>query len=474
MDRYKTLLSNTIIFGIGIFGSKLLVFLLMPLYTRVLTTADYGIVDLLVQTSNLLIPVVSAGISNAVIRFGLDKSVRKRDVFSTGLLTILCGFSLFLLLFPFADKIPFLSEHTIFIYLYVLTSCLRGLCSQFTKSLGLVRLYAFDSILSTLTIILFNILFLLVFKWGVMGYILSTILSDFLSSLFLFFTVRLYKFVHLTKIRKKTARAMLRYSIPLIPTTIFWWVTNVSDRYLVTYMLGSEANGLYAVSYKIPTIVILISGIFIDAWQISAVSETNRLERERFFTKVFSVYQAIVFLTASGLIAFCKVITKILVSEAFYPSWEYIPFLVMSTVFSCFVTFLGTVYMVEKCSSMTLVTTIIGAVINLALNIKYIPVFGVTGAAFATFFSYFMVFVIRAVDTRRFLRIRFNIMRLTVNLLLITLQSIVVMASPPHWIVMQTVLVAMMVAVNFKDILASFYKLAGKYLRRRKRRKPRR
>lgn len=130
--------------------------------------------------------------------------------------------------------------------------------------------------------------------------------------------------------------------------------------------------------------------------------------------------------------------------------------------------------MVEKCSSMTLVTTIIGAVINLALNIKYIPVFGVTGAAFATFFSYFMVFVIRAVDTRRFLRIRFNIMRLTVNLLLITLQSIVVMASPPHWIVMQTVLVAMMVAVNFKDILASFYKLAGKYLRRRKRRKPRR
>lgn len=440
----------------------------MPLYTRVLSTADYGIVDLLVQTSNLLIPIVSAGISNAVIRFGLDKSVRKRDVFSTGLLTILCGFSLFLLLLPFADKIPFLSDHTLFIYLYVLTSCLRGLCSQFTKSLGLVRLYAFDSIFSTSTIIIFNILFLLVFKWGVMGYILSTILSDFLSSVFLFFTARLHKFVHLTKIRKKTAKAMLRYSIPLIPTTIFWWITNVSDRYLVTYMLGSEANGLYAVSYKIPTIVILISGIFIDAWQISAVSETNRLERERFFTKVFSVYQAIVFLTASSLIAFCKVITKILVSEAFYPSWQYIPFLVMSTVFSCFVTFLGTVYMVEKCSCMTLITTVIGAIINLVLNIKYIPTHGVTGAAFATFFSYFMVFVIRAIDTRRFLKINFNVLRLTVNLALITLQSIVIMDSSPYWIPIQAVLVFLMVIINFKDIMASIYKLLGKYLHRRR------
>ncbi|MBR5485765.1 MAG: oligosaccharide flippase family protein [Oscillospiraceae bacterium] len=442
----------------------------MPLYTRVLTTADYGIVDLIVQTANLLIPVVSAGISNSVIRFGLDRSVRKSDVFSTGLRTVFTGFLIFLLLYPFSDKLPFLSEHTLLIYLYVLASCLRGICSQFTKSLGLVRLYAFDGIFSTFMVVAFNITFLVGLGWGITGYILSTILSDFLSSCFLFSTARLYKFVKLNGIKKSTRRAMLRYSVPLIPTTIFWWITNVSDRYLVSYMLGSDANGLYAVSYKIPTIVILISGIFIDAWQISAVSETDRYERERFFTKVFGVYQSIVFLTSSGLIAFCKLITMILVSEAFYPSWQYIPFLVMSTAFSCFVTFLGTVYMVEKCSVMNLATTIIGAVINLILNIKLIPVYGVTGAAFATFFSYFAVFFIRAVDTRRFLKIDFNVLKLSANLFIITVQSIVIMASPPRWILMQAALVSLMFLLNFRDIMLSVYKLLGKFLGRKNRR----
>ncbi|MEG1869859.1 MAG: oligosaccharide flippase family protein, partial [Oscillospiraceae bacterium] len=100
MDKYSKLLSNTFIFAIGTLSSKVLVFLLMPLYTRVLTSADYGVVDLIVQTSNLLIPIVSVGISNAVIRFGLDKSIRKSEVFSTGLLTVICGFSIFLLMIP--------------------------------------------------------------------------------------------------------------------------------------------------------------------------------------------------------------------------------------------------------------------------------------------------------------------------------------------------------------------------------------
>jgi O-antigen/teichoic acid export membrane protein len=186
---------------------------------------------------------------------------------------------------------------------------------------------------------------------------------------------------------------MLKFSLPLIPTVVFWWVTNVSSRYIVGYMLGSDANGLYAVSYKIPTIIILFSGIFIEAWQMSAVTEEQN--REAFFTKVFAAYQAVVFLAASALIVLSKIITTILVAPSFFESWRYIPFLVMSTTFSCFVTFLGSVYMVEKKSIISLVTTLVGAVINVMLNLLLIPVVGVNGAAFAMFASYFVVFILR-------------------------------------------------------------------------------
>lgn len=83
MNKYRNLISNTFIFAIGTFSSKVLVFLLMPLYTKVLSEAQYGTVDLMVQVGNFLLPLVSCGIVNGIIRFGLDKYYKKRDVFTT-------------------------------------------------------------------------------------------------------------------------------------------------------------------------------------------------------------------------------------------------------------------------------------------------------------------------------------------------------------------------------------------------------
>jgi len=202
-----------------------------------------------------------------------------------------------------------------------------------------VKLYAFDGVISTITIIIFNVLFLVIFKLGITGYVLAIVMSDMLSTLFLFWSAKLYRYVRIKNINKEVAISMIKYSIPLIPATIFWWITNVSNRFIVAYVLGSEANGIYAVSYKIPTIIVLISNVFMDAWQMSAVTEEDKLSREKFFSKVFKIYQSVLFLSASGIILFSKVVTKVLVSDAFYLSWKYIPFLVMATTFSCLVTF---------------------------------------------------------------------------------------------------------------------------------------
>ncbi len=363
MDKYKRLASNTLIFGIGTFSSKLLVFLLMPLYTRILTNADFGVADLIIQTANLIIPVASLGITNAIIRFGLDKSVRKSDVFSTGLITVVAGFCIFLAAWPLLKMVRYISDYTALIYIFVFMSSLRSLCSQFVRAKQYVKLYAMDGVFSTVMVIVFNVLFLVVFRLGIVGYVMAIVVSDFISSLFLFFVAGLWRYIKIKNISKKVSSAMLKFSLPLIPTVVFWWVTNVSSRYIVGYMLGSDANGLYAVSYKIPTIIILFSGIFIEAWQMSAVTEEQN--SDAFFTKVFAAYQAVVFLAASALIVLSKIITTILVAPSFFESWRYIPFLVMSTTFSCFVTFLGSVYMVEKKSIISLVTTLVGAVIML-------------------------------------------------------------------------------------------------------------
>ena len=184
-DRYKKLFSNTLILGIGTFSSKVLTFLLMPLYTSFLTNGEYGIVDLLVQAANLLIPVVSLGMNTAVLRFGMDGETDRRTVLSTGLAVDLIGFGVFLLFAPLISMIPTLSAYTGWIYVFVLSSMLHYLFAYFVKTLQKVRLFAVCSVIGTAITLLLDVLFLAVWKIGVIGYLLAIILSDVICTLLL-------------------------------------------------------------------------------------------------------------------------------------------------------------------------------------------------------------------------------------------------------------------------------------------------
>lgn len=461
MDKYKKLLSNTVIFAVGTFSSKLLVFLMMPFYTRILTQEEYGIVDLITQTGNLLFPLVTLGIVSGVVRFGLDSSYRKNDVFSTGLKTILIGLVVLLGLLPLLSLTNFLDGHLILVYLFVMMSAMRGLCSQFVRAKGYVRLYAFDGILSTATNITFNILFLAAFKWGITGYILATVCSDALSAIFLFFRARLFRFVKFRKINKETSRLMLKYSVPLIPNNMFWWITNVSDRYIVAAVCGAAENGLYAVSYKIPTIVVLVSNIFMDAWQVSAVSDMKPKARARFFTNIFRNFSAVIFVACSGLILLAKPFNWLLVSQEFYVSWKFIPYLIMSMAFQCFATFLGSIYMVERKSVLSFLTTALGAVLNIVLNLILIPKYGALGAAFATFLSYFCVFIVRMIDTSRFIKIRVKYSAFILSSVILLVQSLILINEVKLWVLWEIILVLCMIAVNMGAMIKRAVKVFG-------------
>ena len=194
-----------------------------------------------------------------------------------------------------------------------------------------------------------------------------------------------------------------------------------------------------------------MSNIFMDAWQMSAVSDSPD-KRASFFTRVFLFYQSLICTAASGLILFSKVITMILVSDSFYESWKYIPLLLLSTIFSCMSTFLGSVYMVEKKSMLNFITTGIGAVINVVLNFLFIPIFGVNGAAFATFLSYFVVFVLRVIDTRRFIPMHFHPMRLTFNTLVLLAQAFIMIFEVKGWIFFELILTVLMVVANMSAL----------------------
>ncbi|MEG2175131.1 MAG: polysaccharide biosynthesis C-terminal domain-containing protein [Oscillospiraceae bacterium] len=464
-NRYEKLLGNTLIFAIGSFSSKALVLLMMSFYTRTLTDMQFGAAELITTTSNLLTPFVMLSINEAIIRFGMDRTVKKTEVLSIGLSVVLMGFAVFCLFCPLMLQFEMISSYTLLIYLYVLAAALKSVVAQFVRSSGAVRLYAFDGFISTATTILFNILFLAICHLGMIGYVLSIILSNVLSVIFLFFTARLPRLVNLWHINKPLRREMLRYAIPLIPTTMFWWITTACDRYIIIYYYGEAANGLYSAAHKLPAVLTLVSAVFYQAWQISAISESGQGNRSRhFYSQVYDYYTTLLFVAASGIIMLCRPVISIWLGEAFRASWEYVPFLTIAEVISTLVTFLGSFYMVSKRNATVPLAIAVGAVANLVLNFLFVPDYGAKGAALATVFSYMLAFVVRAFDVRRFVDIDLRPLPSALSLLILMMQAWLLLnpnVAHPFWA--QIMMFAVMLLFNLRPLLRLCFALLDRF-----------
>ena len=455
-NRYKQLFSFTLILGIGTVISKLMTYVVLtPLYTHYLTTDEFGIVELVVQTANMLMPLVSLGINQAVLRFGMDGETDRGSVLTAGLAVNLLGFLIFLLFYPLVRLIPAFGEYALLVYIFIFCSITHYLFAYCIKSMHRAKLFTICVIIGTAITVLLDVLFLAVWDMGIVGYILAIALSDLTCSIILIISGKLYKLIRFDKLKKSVTGAMLRYSIPLIPNSALWWITDYSDRYMVTLYVSESANGLYSLAYRLPNMLIMVCGIFMDAWQMSVLSEKSRLERQKFFTNVFAMYQSIIFVGASALIVGAKLVTRIIASDAFYDSWQYIPTLVIATAMSCFVTFLGTIYVVEKQSKSSLVTTVVGTIANLIGNFILIPRMGAHGAALATAGSYGLVVLLRAFHTRRFIPIGWNLPRFSLNMLLVVAQCFIMIFEAPYWEYIAPALFVAVLAINFRLLLGS-------------------
>ena len=429
-SKYELLINNTLLISIGTFGSKILTFLMTRFYTEALTPSDYGEADLIIQTANLLIPLVSAGIADGVFRFVLETddehTAKRKSIFSAGFYTISAGTAILAALSSFISIPGFLSEYKWLLIWFISASCYHSLCAQFIRGEGKTRLFAYQGVLNTVLVIVFSILFLSVFEAGTRGYIISIALADSICALYLAAGQKLWRLMDI-HLKPGMWRKMMRYSLPLVPAALFWWITSVSDRYMITWFLGSGANGIYTVASKIPAIITLISGMFLEAWQFSAVRESRGSRRSyiSFYTNIWSMFLTIMFIGGSIIIAFSPAAIRLLAASEYYSAAEYLPILTAAAILSSLVSFMGSVYIVTKRSSLSFLTTAAGAVFNIILNFLLIPThLGIYGAAIATLCSYLLSFLIRIISIRNILPFRIYGGRLLMSILIIAVQII--------------------------------------------------
>lgn len=405
-QRNKYLLKNTVIFSIGNFGTKIISFFLVPLYTNILTTREYGTVDLIYTIGMVLVPLLTLNIGESIMRFALDKDADCDKIMSTGITILIFGAIIGLLILPIANLFENVSDYSIYIYLYTLTLAFSQIFLCYLRGKEFLLKYSIGNIIQSLTIAIFNIIFLIGMKKGIEGYLMAYILANVCTGLYGFWAGKINLVIKKYSIDIELSKNMIKYSVVLIPNSFMWWIMNSSDRMMVSAMISVTANGVYAVAYKIPTLLSTITTIFNQAWSYSAIREDESEDKEEYNNRVYDNLVTIVIVVATGLLMIMKPFLSVYVGKEYYAAWHYVPYLIVGFVFMTLGSFIATSYTVHKDSMGFLISGTVGAIINLILNFILIPMMGVSGAAFATCISYFGVFVYRIKDTQKYIKLR--------------------------------------------------------------------
>lgn len=397
MSKYKELAKNTGIFALANFSSKILIFLLVPIYTRVLTTTEYGFYDLVYTTIQLFVPILTLNISEAVMRFLMKDGVSKKSVFSIAVLDIFIGsiaFALLLLvnnLFSLSDLI---SQYSIYIFVIFVFYTLNNFLIQFSKGIDKIGVTAISGVISTAVMLAMNVILLVVFDWGLLGFFIANVCGYVIPCIYIVSRLRLWELFEI-KIDKKLQWEMVYYALPLVLNILSWWVNNTSDRYIVTAIVGIQASAIISVAYKIPQILSTISAIFIQSWQISAIKIQEDKSDTTFVSNMLLYYNALLLIIASGIILFVKPISNILFGISFYSAWELVPFLIISSLFNAISGCIGAIMGAKMDTHNIAKSALVGMIANIILNIVLTFLMGPQGITISTLIASFLIFYMR-------------------------------------------------------------------------------
>lgn len=427
MKEIKKLAKNMGLLMIGSLSTKFLSFFLVPLYTNILTTEEYGVFDVINTTVTILVPLLTMNICDSVFRFVMDKECSEKSVVSYSAKIFLTS-QLILCIFVFVNHfggwfITLDLYATYFILLFVVNS-FNAIITNYARGKDRILDISISGALSSATTIFLNLLMLVVLKRGIVGYFIANIVGILVQCVYLLISTSYIKNIEIKKISVNLKRDMIDYSRPLIANSIAWWINSVSDRYFVIAFCGMAENGIYSIAYKIPSIISIFQSIFGQAWTLFAIQEYEDTDKDSMFSKMYEVYNFFVVLGCTILISLNKILAYFLYAKDFYRAWRYVPFLIISSMFSALSAYLGGLFAAGKESKAVMKSTLWGAFVNIALNLILIQMIGVLGAAIATAVSYCVVWGIRIYYIKKIMNLRTKFVKNSIVYGIVLLQGV--------------------------------------------------
>lgn len=411
MNREKQLIKNTAIVAFGQICTKFISFFLLPLYTYLLSAKEYGIVDLINTYVSLLLPIFFFQIDQAIFRFLIDvrdNEYKKKQLISSSFFTIVIQSVIFSILFIIISLF-IKNEYKFFLLINVITLSFSNYVLQVSRGLGDNSTYSIGSLISGVGTITLNILFIAVFKWQAYGMLFATCISNILCFLYVVIKKTLFKYISLRDYNKKNRIELWKYSIPLIPNQLSWWIIHASDRTIISIFLSVAENGVYSAANKFSGILINIFSVFNITWSESASMHIHDKDNSEYFSKVMNSALKIVMTTCLIVIAIMPLVFKyLIIGEEYKTAYNQIPILLVSTIFNIAVSLFGSIYVGLKKSKEISKTSIYAALINIIVNITLIKFVGLYAASISTLISFFAMTIYRYIDIQKYVKIKID------------------------------------------------------------------
>lgn len=398
-NKHIALVKDTLVFAVGTGLSKLVLFLLLPLYTSVMSADSYGTAELVYNFLQVIFPLLSLCVAEAVFRYAVDDNEERDMVFRLGIRLVLLGIallaavcSILLLVFRYEFALDFLVLYTAFSLVQVLEYYVRGL--------GHFRLFALGGVSNALVIAFSSWLYLCVLELDVRGYLLA-FASGYIAEMVILCIGERGRLPIRGHVPKDVASSAFRYCLPIIPSVVSWWFANASSRYFIGWLLGLAEAGLFSAASKYSALVNMLTDVFAKAWQYAASKELGKEDPE-YFKETFEYYLAFLVISTSGCLIIIQPLCSLTLAGEFYDAWVYAPFLIIAASVNGLSSFFGSFYTAAKQTFMAMVSTVLGAVVNVVGIVALLPLFGIAGAAMANVVSFAVIALIRMVDTKRY------------------------------------------------------------------------
>jgi O-antigen/teichoic acid export membrane protein len=407
-NRTGALIKNAGIYAIGVFGSRLMMFLLVPLYSFFIAPADYGYFDLCFMVVMLLFPILSLQLKEGAFRFLLEATddERRRLIITFTGRTLLQSI-IVLLLCAAVLSVFHPVAYLWYTAAFAVTFAFYEVWIQVVRGLGHNAIYAEAGILSSMLICVVSLVLVAWLKMDITGIFLGNIVGRLLALLFI--EVRcgiMRRYLRPAALSGRFGREILRYSIPLIAVSLVHWTLSNSNRFFIEHYLGLEENGLFAIAQKFAAIFEALTLIGYQTWQEAALRHYGDADRDTFFSRIFNGYIIVLALLVTLISFGVKLNYGWLVGADYRSGILYLFPLVMASMWVTLSLFYDVAYQCAKQTHKAIWGLVMAAAVSLAGNFVFIRLWGIYGVLLTVNLAYLSLVVYRIVDTRKYFIIR--------------------------------------------------------------------